>query len=55
MDNMRKEGIMPLPSAEVLDEQFNWLLKNTSVDVDLVGKFTRKHSFVLYNVYLYHA
>lgn len=35
---MLRDGIMPSPSASVINEWFKWITTNMNVSVDLIGK-----------------
>lgn len=37
IEKMTREGFISAPSATVIDEYFDWILKNSDVDVDLIG------------------
>lgn len=38
VEKMARDGIMPAPSAAVLNEWFKWATENVQVNVDCIGK-----------------
>lgn len=47
IEKLSNEGIIPPPSATVMDEHFNWIVNNTNVNVDLIGISTSSNVNIL--------